>query len=143
MSTTSKAADNVSVEISGHHRTCEVQNRQLHRRQSPRLRRRLLIAEVNGSTEHIEVRGLDEETTEANAWLVAAASDLLAVSQDRCDSPLHVYRWNKLSLEQQGEGTLRTPNRGAGDGFMVNRLSLDGRVHSISAPSTPPSGFGD
>ena len=38
----------------------------------------LLIGEVNGSTEHIEVRGLDEETTEANAWLIAAAPDLLA-----------------------------------------------------------------
>jgi hypothetical protein len=38
----------------------------------------LLIAEVNGSTEHIEVRGLDGETTEANAWLIAAAPDLLA-----------------------------------------------------------------
>ena len=38
----------------------------------------LLIAEVIGSTEHIEVRGLDEETTEANAWLIAAAPDLLA-----------------------------------------------------------------
>jgi hypothetical protein len=38
----------------------------------------LLIAKVNGSTEHIEVRGLDEETTEANAWLIAAAPDLLA-----------------------------------------------------------------
>ena len=38
----------------------------------------LLIAEANGSTEHIEVRGLDEETTEANAWLIAAAPDLLA-----------------------------------------------------------------
>jgi len=38
----------------------------------------LLIAEVNGSTEHIEVRGLDEETTEANAWLIAGAPDLLA-----------------------------------------------------------------
>ena len=37
-----------------------------------------MIAEVNGSTEHIEVRGLDEETTEANAWLIAAAPDLLA-----------------------------------------------------------------
>jgi hypothetical protein len=29
--------------------------------------RGLLIGEANGSTEHIEVRGLDEETTEANA----------------------------------------------------------------------------
>ena len=38
----------------------------------------LLIAEVNGSTEHIKVRGLDEETTQANAWLTAAAPDLLA-----------------------------------------------------------------
>ena len=38
----------------------------------------LLIVEVNGSTEHIEVRGLDEETTQANAWLIAAAPDLLA-----------------------------------------------------------------
>src|SRR5215469_15512259 len=38
----------------------------------------LLIGEVNGSTEHIEVRGLDEEATEANAWLIAAAPDLLA-----------------------------------------------------------------
>ena len=38
----------------------------------------LLIAEVEGSTEHIEVRGLDEETTQANAWLIAAAPDLLA-----------------------------------------------------------------
>src|SRR6516162_8984893 len=38
----------------------------------------LLIGEVNGSTEHIEVRGLDEETTQANAWLIAAAPDLLA-----------------------------------------------------------------
>ena len=38
----------------------------------------LLIAEVNGSTEHIKVRGLDEETTQANAWLIAAAPDLLA-----------------------------------------------------------------
>ena len=38
----------------------------------------LLIAEVTGSTEHIEVRGLDEETTQANAWLIAAAPDLLA-----------------------------------------------------------------
>ena len=38
----------------------------------------LLIAEVNGSTEHIEVRRLDGETTEANAWLIAAAPDLLA-----------------------------------------------------------------
>jgi hypothetical protein len=38
----------------------------------------LLIAEVNGSTERIEVRGLDGETTEANAWLIAAAPDLLA-----------------------------------------------------------------
>ena len=38
----------------------------------------LLIAEVNGSTEHIKVRGLDEETTEANARLIAAAPDLLA-----------------------------------------------------------------
>jgi hypothetical protein len=27
----------------------------------------LLIAELNGSTEHIEVRRLDEETTESNA----------------------------------------------------------------------------
>ena len=33
----------------------------------------LLIVEVNGSTEHIKVRGLDEETTQANAWLIAAA----------------------------------------------------------------------
>jgi hypothetical protein len=38
----------------------------------------LLIGEVNGSSEHIEVRGLDEETTEANAWLIGAAPDLLA-----------------------------------------------------------------
>src|SRR5215469_8693458 len=38
----------------------------------------LLIGEVNGSTEYIEVRGLDEEATEANAWLIAAAPDLLA-----------------------------------------------------------------
>jgi hypothetical protein len=38
----------------------------------------LLIGEVNGSTEHIEVRGLDEEATGANAWLIAAAPDLLA-----------------------------------------------------------------
>jgi len=38
----------------------------------------LLIGEVNGSTEHIEVRGLDAEATEANAWLIAAAPDLLA-----------------------------------------------------------------
>jgi hypothetical protein len=38
----------------------------------------LLIAELNGSTEHIEVRRLDEETTESNAWLIAAAPDLLA-----------------------------------------------------------------
>ena len=38
----------------------------------------LLIAEVNGSTESIEVRGLDAETTEANTWLIAAAPDLLA-----------------------------------------------------------------
>jgi len=38
----------------------------------------LLIGEVNGSTEHFEVRGLDEETTEANAWLIAAMPDLLA-----------------------------------------------------------------
>jgi hypothetical protein len=38
----------------------------------------LLIAEVNGSTERIEVRGLDAETTEANTWLIAAAPDLLA-----------------------------------------------------------------
>ena len=38
----------------------------------------LLIVEVNGSTEHIKVRGLDEETTEANARLIAAAPDLLA-----------------------------------------------------------------
>jgi hypothetical protein len=38
----------------------------------------LLIAEVNGSTEHIEVRSLDQETTEANAWLIATAPDLLA-----------------------------------------------------------------
>ena len=38
----------------------------------------LLIVEVNGSTEHIKVRGLDEETTQANAWLIAAAPDLLA-----------------------------------------------------------------
>ena len=30
------------------------------------------------STEHIEARGLDEETTEANLWLIAAAPDLLA-----------------------------------------------------------------
>jgi hypothetical protein len=37
----------------------------------------LLIAEVNGSTEHIEIHGLDEETTEANAWLIAAVPDLL------------------------------------------------------------------
>src|ERR1700752_4912339 len=28
----------------------------------------LLIGEVNGSTGHIEVRCLDEENTEANAW---------------------------------------------------------------------------
>jgi len=41
----------------------------------------LLITEVNGSTEHIEVRGLDEKTTEANAWLIAAAPDLLADAQ--------------------------------------------------------------
>jgi hypothetical protein len=46
----------------------------LYRRQSPHL----LIAEVNGSTERIEVRGLDAETTEANTWLLAAAPDLLA-----------------------------------------------------------------
>jgi len=38
----------------------------------------LLIGEVSGSTEHIKVHGLDEETTEANAWLIAAAPDLLA-----------------------------------------------------------------
>jgi hypothetical protein len=38
----------------------------------------VLIGEVNGSTKHIEVRGLDGETTEANAWLIAAAPDLLA-----------------------------------------------------------------
>jgi hypothetical protein len=36
----------------------------------------LLIGEVNGSTEHN--RGLDEETMEANAWLIAAAPDPLA-----------------------------------------------------------------
>jgi hypothetical protein len=33
-----------------------------------------LIAEVNGSAEHIEIRGLDEETTEANAWLIAGGA---------------------------------------------------------------------
>ena len=33
----------------------------------------LLIASVSGSTEHVEVQGLDGETTEANAWLIAAA----------------------------------------------------------------------
>jgi hypothetical protein len=38
----------------------------------------LLIASVSGSTEHIQVQGLDEKTTEANAWLMAAAPDLLA-----------------------------------------------------------------
>ena len=38
----------------------------------------LLIASVSGSTEHVEVQGLDGETTEANAWLIAAAPDLLA-----------------------------------------------------------------
>jgi hypothetical protein len=41
----------------------------------------LLIAEVNGSTEHFEVRGLDEETTEANVWLIVAAPGLLAASR--------------------------------------------------------------
>jgi hypothetical protein len=30
------------------------------------------------STEHVEVRGLDHRTTEANASLIAAAPDLLA-----------------------------------------------------------------
>jgi hypothetical protein len=38
----------------------------------------LLIASVSGSSEHIEVRGLDEQTTEANALLIAAAPDLVA-----------------------------------------------------------------
>jgi DNA invertase Pin-like site-specific DNA recombinase len=37
----------------------------------------LLIASVSGSTEHIEVQGLDEQTTEANALLMTAAPDLL------------------------------------------------------------------
>jgi hypothetical protein len=38
----------------------------------------LLIASISGSTEHIEVQGLDEQTTEANASLIAAAPDMLA-----------------------------------------------------------------
>jgi hypothetical protein len=33
----------------------------------------LLIGEVNGSTEHMEVRGLDGETTEGNACAAAGA----------------------------------------------------------------------
>ena len=37
----------------------------------------LMIASVSGSTEHIKVRGIDEQTTEANASLIAAAPDLL------------------------------------------------------------------
>jgi hypothetical protein len=53
-------------------------DRRSHRRQSPLYDGDLLIAEVTASTEHIEVRGLDEETTQANAWLIAAAPDLLA-----------------------------------------------------------------
>ena len=38
----------------------------------------LLIASLSGSTEHIEIRGLDEQTTAAKASLMAAAPDLLA-----------------------------------------------------------------
>jgi hypothetical protein len=38
----------------------------------------LLIASVSGSAERIEVRLLDEQTTKANASLMAAAPDLLA-----------------------------------------------------------------
>jgi hypothetical protein len=38
----------------------------------------LLIATVNGSTKDVEVVGLDERTTDANASLIAAAPDLLA-----------------------------------------------------------------
>jgi hypothetical protein len=38
----------------------------------------LLIAEVNGSTEHIEVRGLDGETTEAAPDLLAALERIQA-----------------------------------------------------------------
>jgi hypothetical protein len=45
----------------------------------------LLIASVSGSTEHIEVQGLDEQTTEANASLIAAAPDLLAALEQLLD----------------------------------------------------------
>jgi hypothetical protein len=46
----------------------------------------LLIASVSGSTEHIEVRGLDEQTTEANALLMAAAPDLLGALERMLDN---------------------------------------------------------
>jgi hypothetical protein len=59
----------------------------------------LLIAEVNGSTEHIEVRGLDEQSTEANAWLIAAAPDMLAALER---IPVRVETLNLFS--ELGEG---------------------------------------
>jgi hypothetical protein len=53
----------------------------------------LLIASVSGSTEHIEVPGLDEQTTEANASLMAAAPDLLAALERVLEhgEPLNLY----------------------------------------------------
>jgi hypothetical protein len=35
-----------------------------------------LIAKVNGSTKFVEVRGIDRQTADANAALIAAAPDL-------------------------------------------------------------------
>jgi hypothetical protein len=67
----------------------------------------LLIAEVNGSTEHIEVRGLDEETTEANAWLIAAAPDLLAALERSVETlNLFTQRGEDANVVEQAVGAI-------------------------------------
>ena len=60
------------------------------------------IAELNGSTEHIEVRRLDAETTDANAWLIAAASDLLAALERilACVETINLFTEDAKVVEQ-------------------------------------------
>src|SRR5215469_13782132 len=67
----------------------------------------LLIASVSGSTEHIEVRGLDEQTTEANASLLAAAPDLLAALERVLEHGERLNGQPSTCCDRQGEGPER------------------------------------
>ena len=68
----------------------------------------LLIATINGSTEDVEVVGLDERTTDVNASLIAASPDLLAALERVLElgERANLFHWEDAELIGQARAAV-------------------------------------